>query len=87
MLKPVAIAAQIKGYTSRIEGNGSRLVVLQLPRQGQSFNLFLALCNDTEGLKDTYAVLLSNKEAKKYLESYKAGYTGRPGRDTASLCF
>ena len=76
VLKPVAIAAQIKGYTSRLEGNGSRLVVLQLPRQGQSFNLFLALCNDMEGLKDTYAVLLSNKEAKKYLATTKQDIPG-----------
>ena len=86
VFKPVDVSAQIKGYTSRIEGNGSRMVVLQLPRQGQSFNLFLALCNDVEGLKDTYAVLLSSKEAKKYLASTKARYTGRAHRDAAGPC-
>jgi hypothetical protein len=66
----------IKGYLSRIEGNGSRLVILHLPRQGQAFTLFLALCNDTEGLKDTYAVLLSNKETKKYLHSTRQDIPG-----------
>jgi hypothetical protein len=76
VLKFTAIPAQIKGYASRIEGNGSRMVVLQLPRQGQSFNLFLALCNDVEGFKDTYAVLLSNKEAKKYLTSTRQDMPG-----------
>ena len=76
VFKPLTIPAQIKGYTSRIEGNGSRLVGLQIPRRGQSFNLFLALGNDMEGLKDTYAVLLSNKEAKRYLESTKQDIPG-----------
>ncbi len=76
VFKPMAVSGQIKGYASRIEGNGSRLVVLQLPRQGQSFNLFLALCSDVEGLKDTYAVLLSNKEAKKYLAGTKEDIPG-----------
>ena len=76
VLKFTPMPAQIKGYASRIEGNGSRMVVLQLPRQGQSFNLFLALCNDVEGFKDSYAVLLSNKEAKKYLTSTKQDIPG-----------
>jgi hypothetical protein len=76
VVKPLAVAVQSKGYTSRIDGNGNRLVVLQLPRQGQSFNLVLALCNDLEGLKDTYAVLLSNKEAKKYLATTKEDIPG-----------
>jgi hypothetical protein len=77
LFKPVAVSGQIKGYASRIEGNGSRLVILQLPRQAtQSFNLFLALCSDVEGLKDTYAVLLSNKEAKKYLANTKEDIPG-----------
>jgi hypothetical protein len=77
IFKPVAVSGQIKGYASRIEGNGSRLVILQLPRQAtQSFNLFLALCSDVEGLMDTYAVLLSNKEAKKYLASTKEDIPG-----------
>lgn len=76
LFKSTAIPAQIKGYASRIEGNGSRMVVLQLPRQGQSFNLFLALCNDVEGFKDTYAVLLTNKEAKKYLTSTRQDMPG-----------
>ncbi len=72
MLSP----APVKGYMSRIEGNGSRMVILHLPRQGQSFNLFLALCNDVEGLKDAYAVLLSNKETKKYLDSTRQEMPG-----------
>jgi hypothetical protein len=69
VVKPLLSEAPVKGYMSRLEGNGSRMVILQLPRHGQSFNLFLALCNDVEGLKDTYAVLLSNNETKKYLKS------------------
>jgi hypothetical protein len=52
------------------------MVILHLPRQGQSFNIFVALCNDVEGLKDTYAVLLSNKETKKYLESTRQDIPG-----------
>jgi hypothetical protein len=75
-IRPVVTPALIKGYMSRIEGNGSRMVILHLPRHGQSFNLFLALCNDFEGLKDTYAVLLSNKETKKYLDSTRQDMPG-----------
>jgi hypothetical protein len=74
--RPLASPGPVKGYMSRIEGNGNRLVILHLPRQGQSFNLFLALCSDVEGLKDTYAVLLSNKETKKYLESTRQDIPG-----------
>jgi hypothetical protein len=74
--RPMLTPAPVKGYTSRVEGNGSRMVILHLPRQGQSFNLFLALCNDVEGLKDTYAVLLSNKETKKYLDSTRQDMPG-----------
>ena len=76
MVRPMLSPAPVKGYMSRIEGNGSRMVILHLPRQGQSFNLFLALCNDVEGLKDTYAVLLSNKETKKYLDSTRQDMPG-----------
>jgi hypothetical protein len=68
VVRPLLSAAPVKGYLSRPEGNGSRMLILQLPRQGQSFNLFLALVNDLDGIQDAYAVLLSNKETKKYLE-------------------
>ncbi len=76
VVRPMLSPAPVKGYMSRLEGNGSRMVILHLPRQGQSFNLFLALCNDVEGLKDTYAVLLSNKETKKYLDSTRQDMPG-----------
>jgi hypothetical protein len=76
MVRHLLSPAPVKAYMSRIEGNGSRMVILQLPRQGQSFNLFLALCNDVEGLKDAYAVLLSNKETKKYLDSTRKEMPG-----------
>lgn len=75
-LKPIVTPALNKAYMSRIEGNGSRMFILHLSRQGQSFNLFLALGNDVEGLKDTYAVLLSNKETKKYLDSTRQDMPG-----------
>jgi hypothetical protein len=75
-IKQIVTPALVKGYMSRIEGNGSRMLILHLPRQGQSFNLFLALGNDVEGLKDTYAVLLSNKETKKYLDSTRQDMPG-----------
>lgn len=67
MVRPVSGLAPVKTYMSRIEGNGSRMVIVHLSGQRQSFNLFLALCNDVEGLKDAYAVLLTNKETKTYL--------------------
>jgi hypothetical protein len=76
VVRPMLSPAPVKAYMSRLDGNGSRMVVLHLPRQGQSFNLFLALCNDVEGLKDTYAVLLSNKETKKYLDSTRQDMPG-----------
>jgi hypothetical protein len=76
VVRPLPSGFPMKGYLSRIEGNGSRLVILHLPRQGQSFNLFLALCNDVEGLTDAYAVLLSNKETKKYLDSTRHDIPG-----------
>ena len=76
VVRPVLSPAPVKSYMSRLEGNGSRMVILHLPRQGQSFNLFLALCSDVEGLKDTYAVLLSNKETKKYLDSTRQDIPG-----------
>jgi hypothetical protein len=76
VIRPLLSGAPIKGHLSRLDGNGSRLVILHLPRQGQAFNLFLALCNDVEGLKDAYAVLLSNKEAKKYLDSTRQEIPG-----------
>lgn len=76
VIRPILSPTPVKGYMSRIEGNGSRMVILHLPRQGQSFNIFVALCNDVEGLKDTYAVLLSNKETKKYLESTRQDIPG-----------
>ena len=76
VVRPLLSGAPIKAYLGRTEGNGSRLVILHLPRQGQSFNLFLALCNDAEGLTDAYAVFLSNKDTKKYLDSTRQDIPG-----------
>ena len=76
IVRPVLSAAPARAYMSRIEGNGSRMVIVQLPRQGQSFNLFLALGNDVEGLKDAFAVSLSNKETKRYLDDTRGAIPG-----------
>lgn len=77
VVRPVLSAAPARAYMSRIEGNGSRMVILHLPRQGQSFNLFLALCNDTAGLKDAFALSLSNKETKRYLDDTRDAIPGK----------
>jgi hypothetical protein len=76
VVRPLLSGASIKAYLGRTEGNGSRLVILHLPRQGQSYNLFLALCNDAEGLTDAYAVFLSNKDTKTYLDSTRQDIPG-----------
>lgn len=86
-IRPVVSPIPVKGYLSRLEGNGSRMILLHLPRQGQSFNLFVALCNDVEGLKDTYVVLLSNKETKKYLDDTRQDIPGELVEAPPALVF
>ena len=66
----------VKAYVSRIEGNGSRMVVMHLPGMGQSFNLLMVLANDAEGLKDAYLMPMSKREVKLYLEQMRSELPG-----------
>ncbi|MBM4287807.1 MAG: hypothetical protein FJ135_06615 [Deltaproteobacteria bacterium] len=76
VVRPLPGETAVKGYMSRIEGNGSRMVILQISRLGQPFNLFMALVNDVEGIKDAYDLLLGLKEVKKYLEETRENMPG-----------
>ncbi|AEB10417.1 hypothetical protein [Desulfobacca acetoxidans] len=76
MLLPPVSPEPGRGYVSRIEGNGSRMVILQLPWERMTFYLFLAICNDSEGLKDAYLLQISKKGAKKYLEDTRRNMPG-----------
>ncbi len=77
IISPVQEPTQVKAFVSRIEGNGSRMIIFHLPGLGQSFNLFVVLANDVEGLKDAYAVPMSNKEVKLYLNHIRSELPGK----------
>ncbi len=76
ILTSAAESAAITAYVSRIENNGSRMVILYLPGQGQLFNLMAVLANDEEGLLDGYAMAMGRNEVKRYLEQVRAELPG-----------
>lgn len=77
ILSPFQEPPALKAYVSRIEGDGTRLIAVHLPGMGQPFNLIIALVNDQDGFKDLYAVPMSNKEVKSYLEQLQTDATGK----------
>ncbi|MGQ9921446.1 MAG: hypothetical protein ACUVRZ_08975 [Desulfobacca sp.] len=68
--------APVRAYVSRIEGNGSRMIILHLPGLGQPFNFMMVLADDVEGLKDAHLMPMSKKEVKLYLEHVRSEIPG-----------
>ncbi|MFP3868173.1 MAG: hypothetical protein ACLFUU_08420 [Desulfobacteraceae bacterium] len=64
-------------HLSVVDSHGSRMVFLQVAKEGLGFNVLQALINDRDGLKDCYVLSLSKKRRRELLEEYNQEQIGQ----------